>query len=264
MASFWIWFTGRGQYLGEANTLTGAEWITLGTAALVAVVALARIIVKLTPTPDDDTFLEKIIAFLKIIGLHIPALLLVSLCGCTEPAPAAYAPRIVNLDANRFLVIPPQNAETITVTIAGEPARRVSSITIAAEILPPLPPGPGPNPGPNPNPGPGPTNELGRFAYTQAMQLVPAAGRAQQAKILQGSFLRTVNAIDRHDITTVVELMGFLMDDAEAVMGSAMELWTPWQNAVHAKLKTTYGRNATVVELRAACLEIEEALNTVR
>jgi hypothetical protein len=31
----------------------------------------ARIIVKLTPTPKDDTVLEKIIAFLKHIGLNV-------------------------------------------------------------------------------------------------------------------------------------------------------------------------------------------------
>ena len=36
-----------------------------------AVVILARVIVKLTPTPTDDSVLEKIVAFLKTVGLHI-------------------------------------------------------------------------------------------------------------------------------------------------------------------------------------------------
>jgi hypothetical protein len=31
----------------------------------------ARIIVKLTPTPVDDSFLEKIVNFLKTVGLNI-------------------------------------------------------------------------------------------------------------------------------------------------------------------------------------------------
>jgi len=36
-----------------------------------AVVLGARIIVKLTPTPVDDTILKKIVDFLKTVGLHI-------------------------------------------------------------------------------------------------------------------------------------------------------------------------------------------------
>jgi hypothetical protein len=36
-----------------------------------AVVVLARIIVKLTPTPRDDSIVEKVISVLKTIGLHI-------------------------------------------------------------------------------------------------------------------------------------------------------------------------------------------------
>lgn len=31
----------------------------------------ARVIVKLTPTPADDSALEKVVGFLKHIGLHI-------------------------------------------------------------------------------------------------------------------------------------------------------------------------------------------------
>lgn len=51
------------------------NWITENFANIMAVVGavivLARIIVKLTPTPADDTILEKIVSFLKAVGLHI-------------------------------------------------------------------------------------------------------------------------------------------------------------------------------------------------
>lgn len=40
-------------------------------AVVGAVIVLARVIVKLTPTPQDDTILEKIVSFLKTLGLHI-------------------------------------------------------------------------------------------------------------------------------------------------------------------------------------------------
>lgn len=47
-----------------------AHWVELGVA-LGYVVAAARIIVKLTPTPEDDSFLEKVIAIIKHIGFHL-------------------------------------------------------------------------------------------------------------------------------------------------------------------------------------------------
>jgi hypothetical protein len=51
------------------------EWITQNwqtlTAGVGAVVILARIIVKLTPTPADDTVLAKIVDVLKSIGLKL-------------------------------------------------------------------------------------------------------------------------------------------------------------------------------------------------
>jgi hypothetical protein len=51
------------------------KWITANytemVAALGGIVLAARIIVKLTPTPKDDTALEKVVVFLKTIGLHI-------------------------------------------------------------------------------------------------------------------------------------------------------------------------------------------------
>lgn len=51
------------------------NWITENftniMAIVGAVIVLARIIVKLTPTPNDDSILEKVVAFLKAVGLHI-------------------------------------------------------------------------------------------------------------------------------------------------------------------------------------------------
>lgn len=51
------------------------SWITNNMTTIVAiagaVVILARIIVKLTPTPADDSILEKVVGFLKAVGLHI-------------------------------------------------------------------------------------------------------------------------------------------------------------------------------------------------
>jgi len=51
------------------------NWITSNWTEIVAavggVVLAARIIVKLTPTPADDSFLEKIVNFLKGVGLNI-------------------------------------------------------------------------------------------------------------------------------------------------------------------------------------------------
>ena len=40
-------------------------------AAIGGVVILARVIVKVTPSPADDSALERVISFLKSVGLHI-------------------------------------------------------------------------------------------------------------------------------------------------------------------------------------------------
>lgn len=40
-------------------------------AIIGGIVVTARIIVKLTPTPKDDSVLEKIVGVLKHLGLHI-------------------------------------------------------------------------------------------------------------------------------------------------------------------------------------------------
>jgi hypothetical protein len=51
------------------------NWITSNWTEIVAavggIVLAARIVVKLTPTPADDSFLEKVINFLKGVGLNI-------------------------------------------------------------------------------------------------------------------------------------------------------------------------------------------------
>lgn len=51
------------------NWVTG-NWETI-VALVGGIVLLARIIVKLTPTPADDSVLEKVVNFLKGVGLHI-------------------------------------------------------------------------------------------------------------------------------------------------------------------------------------------------
>lgn len=53
-------------------TYTAAHWSDI-VLAVGGLVLSARIIVKLTPTPADDSALEKIVSFLKHIGLHIDA-----------------------------------------------------------------------------------------------------------------------------------------------------------------------------------------------
>ena len=40
-------------------------------AVIGAVIVVARLVVKLTPSPADDSILEKIVNVLKAVGLHI-------------------------------------------------------------------------------------------------------------------------------------------------------------------------------------------------
>lgn len=47
-----------------------SNWTEI-VAALGAIVIAARVVVKLTPTPKDDSVLEKIVNLLKSVGLHI-------------------------------------------------------------------------------------------------------------------------------------------------------------------------------------------------
>jgi hypothetical protein len=46
------------------------NWQDLG-AGLALVIGGARIIVKITPTPKDDSILDSVVGFLKHVGLHI-------------------------------------------------------------------------------------------------------------------------------------------------------------------------------------------------
>ena len=46
------------------------HWADIVTAASGVVIA-ARVVVKLTPTPADDSVLESIVTMLKHLGLHI-------------------------------------------------------------------------------------------------------------------------------------------------------------------------------------------------
>ncbi len=51
------------------------EWLTANWISVVAIVGAviigARVIVKLTPSPADDSILEKIVKILKAVGLHV-------------------------------------------------------------------------------------------------------------------------------------------------------------------------------------------------
>ena len=47
-----------------------ANWKQI-VAVAGAVIIVARLIVKLTPTPKDDSALEKIVKVLKALGLHV-------------------------------------------------------------------------------------------------------------------------------------------------------------------------------------------------
>jgi len=56
--------------MNEAWNWTIQNWSQI-VAAMGGVVLAARIVVKLTPTPADDSILEKIVNFLKAVGLNI-------------------------------------------------------------------------------------------------------------------------------------------------------------------------------------------------
>lgn len=51
-------------------TYISSHWVEIG-AAIGLIMGGARIIVKLTPTPKDDTILEKIISLLRHVGLNV-------------------------------------------------------------------------------------------------------------------------------------------------------------------------------------------------
>lgn len=80
--------------VAPAATSSGLDWTQI-VAAIGAVIIIARLIVKLTPTPDDDTWLEKFIEFLKHVGLNVKTVALILLAssfylltsGCGTPHP---------------------------------------------------------------------------------------------------------------------------------------------------------------------------------
>ncbi|MDW8310115.1 MAG: hypothetical protein RMK20_12155, partial [Verrucomicrobiales bacterium] len=78
--------------MNASSTISAGDVI----AALGAVIILARLIVKLTPTPRDNTWLERLITWLKHIGLHIPALVLAAAlasgCGSAGKVSTGYNP----------------------------------------------------------------------------------------------------------------------------------------------------------------------------
>lgn len=47
-----------------------SHWVEIG-AAIGLIMGAARIIVKLTPTPKDDSILEKIVGLLRHVGLNV-------------------------------------------------------------------------------------------------------------------------------------------------------------------------------------------------
>lgn len=51
-------------------TFLTTNWVQI-VSATTAVIIAARLVVKLTPTPKDDSTLEAIISVLKHVGLHI-------------------------------------------------------------------------------------------------------------------------------------------------------------------------------------------------
>ena len=54
----------------QTISYVAAHWSDI-VSAIGGLVIAARIIVKLTPSPADDSVLEKVVGFLKHIGLHI-------------------------------------------------------------------------------------------------------------------------------------------------------------------------------------------------
>lgn len=74
-----------------------AHWSEIITALTTLIIA-ARIIVKLTPTPRDDTALEKVVTALKHVGLHVKdkaplllALLLLPACAVNREGEKTFA-----------------------------------------------------------------------------------------------------------------------------------------------------------------------------
>ena len=65
----WLGLKQEDKTMNIWNRIT-SNWTEV-VAAVGGIVLAARIIVKLTPTPADDSILEKVVAFLKTVGLNI-------------------------------------------------------------------------------------------------------------------------------------------------------------------------------------------------
>ena len=69
MILLWLGLKQEDKIMNIWNWIT-SNWTEV-VAAVGGIVLAARIIVKLTPTPADDSILEKVVAFLKTVGLNI-------------------------------------------------------------------------------------------------------------------------------------------------------------------------------------------------
>lgn len=124
-------------------------------AAIGAVIILARLIVKLTPTPKDNTWLERVVVWLKHIGLHIPALFLAGAlswgCGATGKISTGYNPSTgeiiiggglqdtnlaVELQAAYNLLTQQPGAITLTVVFRDAPPSDVLAALADAGAIP--------------------------------------------------------------------------------------------------------------------------------
>ncbi len=84
---------------------TGFDFATL-VALIGAVVIIARVIVKLTPTPKDDSFMEKVVEWLKHLGLVIklvafillPSTFILLIAGCGTIKPHGNVDVVYNAD----------------------------------------------------------------------------------------------------------------------------------------------------------------------
>jgi hypothetical protein len=67
-------FSGTAVAAPQAGAPAG-NWLLANFQGLInvffAVIVVARLVVKITPTPDDDTFLEKFVNFFRHLGLNI-------------------------------------------------------------------------------------------------------------------------------------------------------------------------------------------------
>lgn len=128
-----------------AITSTGIS-LTQIMAVVMAVIVLARLIVKLTPTPADDSFLEKVVAWLKHIGLHIDCLALFAglmlLAGCATTSLVPVETRVENkakalttIVANHVLAAHPEYLPKFNLALASLKVLQGKQIVGVNEVL---------------------------------------------------------------------------------------------------------------------------------